>query len=47
MCICLSACSVFRVHKKMDSHIIVIKLVPGFSDEAIMAIIQYGPRIVS
>jgi hypothetical protein len=31
----------------MDSHIIVIKLVPGFSDEAIMAIIQYGPHASS
>ena len=37
--------SVFRVHKKMDSHIIVIKLVPGFSDDAILAIIRHSETL--
>jgi len=34
--------SVFRVHKNMDSRIIVVKLVPGFSDDSIFAIINHG-----
>lgn len=37
--------SSLKVHKKMDSHIIVIKLVPGFSDDAIFAIINHSKTI--
>jgi len=33
--------STFRVHKQMDTNIIVIKLVPGFEDEALLAMVQH------
>jgi L-asparaginase len=30
----------FRVHKTLEAKVIVLKLVPGFDDEMIMALIQ-------
>lgn len=30
------------VHKQLDAHVVVIKLVPGFDDESIHALVQYS-----
>jgi len=30
----------FRVHKDMDANVVVVKLVPGFSDEALLAMVR-------
>ena len=32
----------FRVHKNFDSHVIVIKLVPGFDDECLLALAEHA-----
>jgi L-asparaginase len=34
-----------RVHKALDSHVIVIKLVPGFDDESIQAMVKHSKNI--
>ena len=32
----------FRVHKNFDSHLIVIKLVPGFDDGCLLALVEHA-----
>lgn len=34
-----------RVHKTLDAHVVVIKLVPGFDDESIGALVKYSVRL--
>jgi L-asparaginase len=35
----------FRVRKKLDANILVIRLVPGFDDAGIEAVIHHAPRV--
>ena len=35
----------FRVHTKLLAKVVVLKLVPGFDDESIMALIQYSTQL--
>ncbi|CAN0412133.1 unnamed protein product, partial [Laminaria digitata] len=31
----------FRVHTRMDSRVVVIKLIPGFADDALLAVVEH------
>lgn len=34
-----------RVHKQLDAHVLVIKLVPGFDDESIQTLVRYSTTL--
>ena len=35
----------FKVHKRLEAKVIVLKLVPGFDDDAIQALVEYGRNL--
>ena len=35
----------FRVHKTLNSKVLVLKLVPGFDDESIQALVEHGAAV--